>query len=248
MAIASPQCLKAIGLGDSDDDGGAVDMPNATGNVVKSEAVPDVGRPMELGVSRRAMKRSVAMIWGPKIGQHMGLARFRPLRSEDTAPARTQKRRPTHIKPLDLSQKVAFIKACKLRCSDLESWVNIDWAYADASKRMEDASYVADIAGNFMGRGFDVKVGITTCARWRMLDCEDHNKDFYAYAYHGFKAMFITIVEVGARAGQLEMDAIEKMRALEPRPGRVLNRSDGGDGAIRNSSAYLCYVVVKPRH
>ncbi len=221
MPIASDECLRAVGLHDSDSDEDAVGLPKpdnvADTNTIQNESTAqpksDIGcvgsTPLTLGTPRCAMKRSIHLIWGARVGNHLGFVRGGRIRFEDENPPEPKPTCPTNLKSLDAKQKSNFVESCQKRCDDLPVGVRVDWGFMCVNKDMLDFAYVAEIARGFLRQGLNAKCGITTCAAWRMHFCDGHNDGFIGYYFDNCTAMF-PIVEVGPRAGHVERKSLRR--------------------------------------
>ncbi len=247
--MVTTECSRAVVWPDSDDNDDAAENGGSTAERAQPDSADsERGRTLTLGVSRRGMKRAVQLIWGNRVGQHMGVARYGRVRPE-VFDQRSSLNPPTNIAAMHSSDKSKFVDACKVRCEKLPTDVIVNWHKLDLNKDMNDVGYVVGQTLMFIQSGHDAKLGVTTCPAWRTFFCEDHNASFEAYHFMGFE-FHALIVEKGKRAAYVEKAAIAAARSSTHSAsshGKLLNKNPGGDGPIRDNNAYVCYLVVRPR-
>ncbi len=141
-AMVTTECSRAVVWPDSDgNDDVAEDGGSTAERAQPDSADSERGRTLTLGVSRRGMKRAVQLIWGNRVGQHMGVARYGRVRPQ-VFDQRSSLNPPTNIAAMHSSDKSKFVDACKVRCEKLPADVLVNWHKLDLNKDMNDVGYV----------------------------------------------------------------------------------------------------------
>ena len=194
---------------------------------------------MKFGVAKADLKRSCNLIWGRRVARNMGMY-GEPFPVEKDCDVEKEPRF------IDLAEKRSKVsKTIKyIKAHDNDRIQMYDWSEYD--ERHDCASLLNSILIICsLPKVLHIKVGITTCPRWRMVACQGcgPNGSMQAHVYSGWNHCFVLDLEYGDYAALLEQEAIADLRASSCK--KPCNIRDGGDGTARDLAPTYVYVAAK---